>query len=397
MEFLFFTHRGYSQNDFRPGYFISKSDTVYGLINFGSNSLNSLKCEFKKDANSSVELYYPFDIDSYVVNENRYYVSKTIILHGEEKKVFLEYLVDGIVDLYYYNEDVVEYYFIEKNGVLMQLDNDAVIIVDENEKKYLKYSNQFKGVLARIFNDAPGLFIQLSNSKFELNSLVNLTKEYHNMVCNDYACIDYTKLKRRDIFCEVNAGTIFSYMGLTSSKNHASDFKPEFGLNIRIKDNRYNSRFSFFAGLNYSSNSFNGEFKNKLYNGREKFYNIELNYSVLRLPLTLEYSLLSGKIQPTLSITYNNTFLLNPDYAIEIRNYITEDSYSGFYTESPLRKYQYGLMLGAGIRYVINRNSYLNCVLNYEYRIPSTSFNYILDYLNFNSLIFSVGYGFRIK
>jgi hypothetical protein len=393
----FLACRGYGQGDFRPGYIISKSDTIHGLIEFRTNGLNSGKCEFKKDANANVEVYSPFDIDSYVLADNRFYVSKTILLKGEEKQVFLEYLINGIVDLYYFSEGVEEFYFIDKNDELIQLNNDAAVIEGENGKKYLKYSNQYKGVLAGLFSDAPGLFIQLSNAKFELNSLVKLTKEYHNMVCDDYACIDYTKLRKRDIFCEVDAGMILSYMGLTTSSDHVSNVEPVFGLYLRVFDTRYNSRFSLMTGLNYSKNSFGGEFENYLFTDRQKFYYIELDYSMIRLPITLEYSLLPGKLQPTISLTAQNGFLLKSGYALEIRNYITEGNYSAVKTESPLRKYQFGVMLGAGLRYKINRNSYLNCGVNYEYRIPSANFNYILDYLNFNSFIFSVGYGYRIR
>lgn len=394
---LFLTLRGYCQSDFRPGYIITNSDTIRGLINFRSNSLNRIKCEFKKDVNANTEIYSPFEIDSYMLDDNRFYVSKTILLKGVEKRVFLEYLVDGIVDLYYYNEELEEFFFVEKNNEIVQINNDAVVIGDEHETKYIKYTNQYKGILAKLFNDAPGLFIQLSNAKFELNSLVKLTEEYHNMVCDEYACVQYRKSRKYDVFCEVNAGAALSYLGLTSSKNHASDIKPEIGLSFRIKDNRYNSRFSFIAGLKYSSNSFNGEFKNYLFTEKKKFYNIELDYSILSLPITLEYSLSSSKIQPTFSVSINNAFLINPKYALEIRNYIVEESYSGFYTESPLRKHQFGFRLGAGCRYILNENSYLNCGLNYDFRVPSLNLNYILDYINFNSMTFSVGYGYKIK
>jgi hypothetical protein len=395
---LFLTIEGYSQKDFREGYLITNnSDTLRGLINFSNNSYNSEKCEFKKDESSKPVLYSPMDIKSYLLTGNRYYVSKTITLNNEEKRVFLEFLVDGIIDLFYYNQGVLEYYFIEKNGTLIQLNNDHTEVIKDDGTKYIKYTNQYKGALATIFKDTPELTRKIPNAEFGSTSLVKLTKEYHTMVCNDYSCIDYTKMKKKDIFCEVDAGVIFSMMGLTSSKNFSKDIKPVLGLNFRVVDNRFNSRLNFLAGVNYSRNTYDQEYQNTLYNPRVKYYNIDLTYGILRIPLTIEYSFSSQKIRPTLSFTYNNCFLIKPEYAIEIRNYITDHSYTTVKTESPLKVYQYGLMPGAGIKYIVNKNSYINCVVNYEYRFPFSNLNNILDYLNFSSLIFHISYGYRIK
>jgi hypothetical protein len=395
---LFFDNNVYSQKDFRPGCIITNNlDTVYGWINFKSNRINSVKCEFKKDEKSEIETYSPYDIKSYLLTNSRFYVSKTINLNGLEKQVFLEYLVDGILDLYYFSEALAEYYFIEKDGELIQLNNNEVEVVDENGIKHIKYTNQYKGVLKKLFGDVTELDGQIINSKFELSSLIKLTKEYHRMVCTNETCIEYRKKKKKDIFCEVFSGADLSFMGLASSHDYAKDVKPVFGLNIRFKDNRYNSKINLIAGLNISNHSFSGEFENTLYTERVKHYNINLKYNQLRIPITLEYNFLPNKFQPIASVSYVNSFLLYPEYAVEIRNYIKDDSYVSVKTESPLRRYEFGFMLGLGFKYQINHNSYLTCVLNAEYRQPAYNLNYILDYLNFKSMLFHIGYGFRIK
>jgi hypothetical protein len=186
-------------------------------------------------------------------------------------------------------------------------------------------------------------------------------------------------------------------MGLASSHDYAKDIKPVFGLNIRFKDNRYNSKINIITGINISNHSYSGEFENTLYTERVKHYNINLKYNQLRIPITLEYNFLPNKFQPIASVSFVNSFLLYPAYAVEIRNYIKDDSYVSVKAESPLRRYEFGFMLGLGFKYQINNNSYLTCVLNAEYRAPAHNLNYILDYLNFKSMLFHIGYGFRIK
>jgi hypothetical protein len=224
-----------------------------------------------------------------------------------------------------------------------------------------------------------------------------LTKEYHRKVCTDKICIDYTKIKKKDIFCEVVSGVDFSFMGLSSSHTYARDIKPLFGLNIRIKDNRYNSKINFITGLNISTHSYSGDFENTLFNQKARHYGIDLNNTLLRIPVTFEYTFLSNKFRPNVSVSYVNSFLLHPEYTVEMRNYYKDNSYVSVKTESPLRRYEYGLMLGLGFSYQINHNSYLTCVLNGEYRASAGNLNLVLDYLNFKSMLFHVGYGYRIK
>jgi hypothetical protein len=388
----------YSQKDFRSGYVIDNNlDTIKGLLNNRSNRINSEKCEFKKTVKAKTIVYYPNDINSYTLSNNRHYVSKTININGEEKHVFLEFLVKGIVDLYYYNEGLEEYFYIDIDGGLVQLNNNEIEVFDENGAKHIRYTNQYKGVLQGLFGNVPELNWQIINSKFELASLINLTKEYHRMVCTDEVCIDYTKMRKLDIFCEVFFGADFSFMGLASSHDYAKDLKPIIGTNIRFKDNRYNSKINLLIGLNMSKHSFSGGFRNTLiYAHRTMSHGVDLNCTLLRIPITLEYEFLSGRFKPNLSLSFINSIFLNPEYYVEIRNYTDEDKYIANPSESPLRKFEFGVMMGLGCSYEINNNSYLNFVINGDYRVPYANFNLILDRLHFKSLLFQVGYGFRI-
>jgi hypothetical protein len=396
--FLFLWETGNCQNNFKPGYIISlSSDTIYGLINFTSNTLNYTECEFKKDLESKTENYGPADIQAYCIQNSKYYISKEVEIDGKTAKTFLEYLVNGVVDLYYYNKLTSEYFFIEKDGVISQLNNDKVESTDEYGTKYIRQTKQYLGVLYYQFKDVPELRNKIAATDFNYRSLIDISVDYHKKVCKDYDCIDYTKSTKRIIFFEPTLGIISSRMGLSTSKDFAKDIKPVFGMNVKLSSVRSNDKFAFEFGLNYSTNSFSTEYENLLYDNRIKYYFIDIKYSMLHIPLTIEYSFLSHKLRPSLFLTYNNVFLLNPQYAIEKRNYILEDEYIAVEVDSKFRSYQIGFSSGIGLRYNINEDSYLKSNIGAEYRFPSSNLNYILDYHNVQAVFFTLGYGFRIN
>jgi hypothetical protein len=393
-----FSLDAYSQKNFRPGYIVrNEMDTVSGLINFNSNSFNSEKCEFKRDINADIEVYSPDEIKSYLLTDYRHYVSKAIDINGVKRNIFLEYLVDGVVDLYYHNIGLEEFFFLEKDGEIIPIDNKQIEIVDESGKKHIRFSNQYRGAMKTLFSDAPEIDALILKSDFYLSSLIKITKEYHRIVCTDEVCIDYSKMIKREIFLEVVTGVDLSFMGLALSTNYSTDTKPAIGLNLRYFDNRYNSKMAFKTGFNVSKHTISGEYHLENNIARIKCYGIDLDYTILRIPAVLEYAFMTGKFQPTISFSFNNCFILYSNYYAEIRNYTSEDRFVPVPTENPLRKYQFGFELGFGFMYHINQNSYLTCSISGEYREPARKISYILDTINFKSMLFRFAYGFRIR
>jgi len=95
--------RLFSQKDFAPGFIISlQNDTVRGLINQKNIVTSSHSCFFKTSPDSPETKYSAGEIRQYGLYKGKLYVSKTVPEHGDSSAVFLEYLVDGIADLYFY-------------------------------------------------------------------------------------------------------------------------------------------------------------------------------------------------------------------------------------------------------------------------------------------------------
>jgi hypothetical protein len=121
--FLLLSLWGNSQNNYVPGYIITnKQDTIHGLIDFRTDRMNNSVCKFKVSLQDSVKTYLPYEISGYrFVNETKYYISKTVTIDKVEYKLFLEYLVQGILNLYYLDNGNPCYIFEAKDHIVRLL------------------------------------------------------------------------------------------------------------------------------------------------------------------------------------------------------------------------------------------------------------------------------------
>lgn len=126
ITFIALVGTSFSQSDFQEGYYISwENDTVYGLIDNRSETRNSKQCSYKKDVSSDAVKLSPDDILAYRFIDGKYYISKKINTNIGEEQVFVEFLLNGITNLYFYNNYENYLYIIEtKEGKLVNLVNE---------------------------------------------------------------------------------------------------------------------------------------------------------------------------------------------------------------------------------------------------------------------------------
>jgi hypothetical protein len=181
---------GFAQNDFRPGYVMMTSkDTIFGKINYQNNSLLARKCEFK-DESESVCVYYPDQIFAFRFVDGRYFISNSY----NNRKVFLEYLIDGIADLYYLEDETGDHFFIEKDSLPLTelLYKETIKVI--NGKQFLTESKGYVNQLRYFMQDAQGILPQIEAiRKPQHKELINLAEDYHSIVCKDESCIIYDK------------------------------------------------------------------------------------------------------------------------------------------------------------------------------------------------------------
>lgn len=382
---------GFIKGDFRSGFVITnESDTVYGQVNLQSNYQNSRICEFIKQGSDTLINFEPGDIKGYRIYDEKYYVTKTVQIDSAEQTLFLEFLLEGIVNLYYYNGYGKVIYFIEKDGELTALSNEESILIKDGIK-YSVNTHKYKGLLKYVFRDSPDIGKKIQHTSFDMKPLINVTREYHNSVCDDYQCIDYTKSIHLGMFLEPSVGINASRLNIQTSADHIFSVNPVYSLQMRFIPIKV-YRINFITGIMYTHQLFDGNLTANIYDEYESHtYNIKINTRNLVVPIKFEYILLPGKLQPYLSLSYQNVFNFDAEYRVEIVNEPFYDGRSEHPVETMLRKYYAGIIGGAGIRYKTGNGYFF---LNYEtgYWLNVINARFFLDYISVNPQLVLLGY-----
>jgi len=282
---LCYTGISIAQTDFRPGYIIENSgDTIYGQIDYRGDQLMSRICKFKSENKKVVE-YLPEDLKAFRFIDSKYYVSKDI----ESGRCFFEYLIQGKVNIYYLRNKDVEGYYLEKEASrLIQLPYEEKYRHIDN-KKVLLESNRHIGILKYTMQDAPELHSQIERlGKPNHKSLINLAKDYHNIVCEDEKCTIYTK---ETPFLKVNpeiVGGIINYNNINDSEDQ---FFKQYGLITHFWLPRVNEKIFFRTGIIYSEIPANDD-----------------DSRVYYIPIHLEYIYPKGIFRPRISYGLNYYF-----------------------------------------------------------------------------------------
>lgn len=270
-----FTIQIYSQNDFRSGYIINlNNDTIYGLIDYNANTNN--ECRFKKSENATVELYYPLDILSYRFTNDKFFISKEITIkksylknifrqvdvYNPEGKfissqyeiegnltfpVFIECLVQGELNLYYYRDKQgIDHYFIENtNKQLTDLAEEQVNLYSGGALVNSEVNHIYKGKLKSIMQDCPQLYGRVETTKLNHKDMINLTQLYNIHMSPDKKSITYTKsIKPVKLSYGVHAGisnkkseNIYFYVGNTMNSYSIDALTgPLLGFELRIRN-----------------------------------------------------------------------------------------------------------------------------------------------------------------
>ena len=110
--------------------------------------------------------------------------------------MFLEYLINGNIDVYYFRDLDGNHYYIEKEGEgLTEIPyNESIKYDEEMQKRYLYQSNAHYGVLNYYMRDASDFQNQIKAiKKPNHDNLIKLAENYHKKVCIDEECIIYEK------------------------------------------------------------------------------------------------------------------------------------------------------------------------------------------------------------
>jgi hypothetical protein len=319
----------YSQADFVPGYVqVTKQDTLFGLIDYRVDKANILECRFKRNEKSTVQVFSPAQIYGYRFTNSKYYVSRKLKTKGGIKTLFLEYLVEGVVDLYYYRDLNNDHYLVGKQNLPITEISFPNEIIQENGKEYERNVLINRNVLKFYLRDCPGLYGEIDALNGTRHKrLIQLVKKYHDIQCPADVCIVYQKKMpkfRIDIqpvvgFTNLNAPGTLS--GLFNIDRNKSDYSLQYGILSYFWLPLENERLFLRTGIILN--------RIKGYSGDQY-----LEENGVKVPLQLHYQFLNTNVTPVISVgvniysTPNMPFYVYPDLNLGVNAKITDILYA---------------------------------------------------------------------
>lgn len=202
---LFAQIPGYSQIQFASGYIVNNTmDTVPGK---GAIGKNSKFIWFQQDGMQEPHKFFPKEVKCIRFSSGKYYVPKELtynqvdyklfrksITNEKTEKFFFEYLLDGEVDIFMFNFNGYDKYYIEKSTMPLQELQFYEYIMKVDGKYYQVTNPVFKEFLKTYMQDSPETCYEIDHmEKMSPRSLIKLSEDYHYKVCKNYDCINYTK------------------------------------------------------------------------------------------------------------------------------------------------------------------------------------------------------------
>jgi hypothetical protein len=282
---LFITITGVlnAQTDFRKGKIIQlNGDTLCGELNFQGDIQNSKLIRFRNHELDSI--FEPFDIRSYYFENGKFYTSKIAIIDADTVKIFAEYLVFGIKDLFFNRSSSSFNYLISVSDSVIHKIPYKVEIVNVDGVNYQKESKHFIGYLKSYFHDCPSIFSKIDELKSpERKSLVSIIKEYHDITCGEGTCIVYD---RKEYPIKIAIEPVYSYFikNIMKSDNIVSAV----GGHLYLWMPNSSERFYLKTGLHFAS---------------------QAPYTYYQIPLQFEYVYPFKVIKPKFDVGVNAHFV----------------------------------------------------------------------------------------
>jgi len=291
---LVFVTSLFAQTDFRSGYVIkSVGDTLWGEVDYRGDKKMGEICTFRKSKGDEVTTFTPDDILGFRFINSKYYISRVL----NEKKVFLEFLINGKVNIYYRRDEISDHYYIEKEDEpLIEMPYEEVV-KSKNNKNYLYKSTKHIGILTYYMKDAQDLIAIINNMrKPEHKNLIQLAEKYHNEVCDGEKCIIYEKkLPPFSVDLELISGiTHINPYFINDLNLPFPTVMPIYGVLGHFWLPRESENLYLKTGIVL------------IYNEKTRLY---------KIPFQLEYLYPTGIIRPRISAGFDN-FILDPTCSV---------------------------------------------------------------------------------
>jgi len=244
----------FAQSNFRRGFIITnEGDTVSGWIDFGTDAQNMHICNFRETEMGTTRTFFPGQIFGYrFYEEGKFYVSREIVINDEPRTVFLEFLLQGNMNLFYYidvsQHKQTEYYFFEnQSGRMIALTKrpDEIISTAGGITR-VNRDFRYRGVIRYLFNEHESIAQQADKVEFNHQSMIDIARQYHNLTC---------PIGEESIVFEIKTDTNFirTQFSIYSGAMIFADAQPiMIGGRVNISNPHTNRNLSFQSDLGFA-------------------------------------------------------------------------------------------------------------------------------------------------
>jgi hypothetical protein len=319
-----FAQRGFYKND-------SIAKIGVKIVDGGKISNAQWCIEDRKD---SLLSFSPYEVSKYGFNKGKTYVSKDITFSGATKRVFLEQLNEGKINLYFYAEQKLVTYFIEKDSTTF------LELPKENE------NSNFQKQLQELTSDFPEFSNSTSLVKYNRTALSRFVNDYNQQLNRPFP---HFRFGITGIY-EMTKFSLTSDQNIPSLDKIPFSYESSFSGGLFIDVPLLVSYFSLHPEIQYSQYSYSYFAKTD-----DKDIDFLANISSIKVPVLFRYTFPSNKIRPFANaggiVAYN----------IRNENTLYETTFTGNQIEinnlgeNPLiPAFQAGFSAGLGVEFKIN-------------------------------------------
>ena len=238
-----------AQSNNQEGFIITLDfDTIYGKIENKSYFENSRICNFKYGTGDSVIRYTPTMIYGYHFTGGKFYISKSV----DSVKIFLEFLVHGEIDFYFYQDaDGINHYYTSKDTlpVLELKYSEGITNIDGKEVFYK--TERFRGPLIYYTRDYPEIRTKINEMDEPTHrNLIKFAEDYQALACKNNKCIVYEKPMKNKLKLSIYGGEVV-YFHNNRYFNQSTKIYPYIGVNFLVQ--QLQRRENFYMGLGFES------------------------------------------------------------------------------------------------------------------------------------------------
>jgi len=362
-----------AQSDYAAGYIVKNNgDTLKGRIFLSAANIYSSKCMFRPNEMASDEKYLPEDLKSFKLDDGLFFVSRDIVMEGQTRKVFLEWVVKGKINLFVYsNPGNSNRYYMEKadtgfyelrNTTSTVNVNGVAGVLDQKENR------EYISTLAILLGDCPQITREIYDSKLETKNLKKLSVDYHNIICKDKACLVFER-KSKKVSITIGASISYNFSTLKNPMNSVFAYTQEAydliktthsnlfagGLSLEISNFDFLSpRISITTDIAF----INANYTHKVYG---TIYSINME----RFSESVKYCFSLNKLRPYISLGPVLLYRTKAQsYPIVISTHPTSPVTVDY---GPLWMHtQFGLTCRVGVDYYLSNAMLLNLSGNFE-------------------------------